>query len=164
MDGANRQKPPRPRRTLKRRLFQLWFRLSRPLTLGARAVVRDEAGRILLVRHTYAPGWAFPGGGVERHETLEECIGHELVEEAGIVLTARPRLFGVYCNRRVFPGDHVALFLVGPEDYQRTDWQPNREIAQARFFAPDELPDDITAGTARRLEEIAKGLPPAAEW
>jgi hypothetical protein len=49
--------------------LQPWFRLTRGQTLGVRAVVRDGDGAFLLVRHTYVPGWTFPGGGVDRLET-----------------------------------------------------------------------------------------------
>ncbi len=54
-----------PKLKAVRRMMQLYWRWQRALTLGARAVVIDAEGRILLVRHTYMPGWTFPGGGVE---------------------------------------------------------------------------------------------------
>ena len=156
---------PAPRRTLKRRLFQLWFRLSRPATLGVRALVRDEQGRILLVRHTYAPGWAFPGGGVERRQTALQALRHELLDEAGIRLTSEhPRLFAIYANHAIFPNDHVLLYVIEAGDYRREPWQPGMEIAEARFFPPDELPPDITPGTLRRIGEVLEDIPPAAEW
>jgi hypothetical protein len=41
---------------------------------------------------------------------------------------------------------------------------PDREIAEARFFALDALPDDLAYGHQRRLDEILNGLPPNAEW
>ncbi len=174
MPAPDSQKPPlprplregAPRRTLLRRLFQLWFRLSRPLTLGVRALVRDEEGRILLVRHTYAPGWALPGGGVERRETAPQALAKELREEAGIILapSARPALFGLYSNRAIFPGDHVALYIVAPGQWRRAAWRPTREIAEARFFALSEIPPDATPGTLRRLREVLEGLPPAEDW
>src|SRR5438552_10539353 len=47
-------------------LMQPWFRLRRGMTLGVRAAVFDEEGRIIMVRHRYAPGWLLPGVGVER--------------------------------------------------------------------------------------------------
>ena len=174
MPAPDSQKPPLPdpararppRRTLLRRLFQLWFRLSRPVTLGVRALVRDEAGRVLLVRHTYAPGWALPGGGVERRETAQEALRKELREEAGILLapSARPTLFGLYSNRAIFPGDHVALYVLAPDQWRQGPWRPTREIAEARFFALSEIPPDATPGTLRRLREALEGHPPAEDW
>ncbi|MEM7463993.1 MAG: NUDIX domain-containing protein, partial [Pseudomonadota bacterium] len=41
----------------------------KPLSVGVRALIEDDAGRILLIKHTYVPGWHFPGGGVEPGET-----------------------------------------------------------------------------------------------
>lgn len=53
---------------------------------GVRAVVIDDAERILLVRFDFADGelWATPGGGVEPDETPEEAIRRELHEEVGL--------------------------------------------------------------------------------
>ncbi len=164
MPVSDKAKPQARRRGPLRRAFQTWFRLTRGLTLGARAMVRDGEGRILLVRHTYVPGWAFPGGGVERGETVEEALAHELKDEAGVILKARPRLFGLYSNHASFPGDHVAFFLVEPDTWERTEWKPNREIAEARFFSLDALPPGLTPGTARRIAEVLKDAPPAAYW
>ena len=53
-----------------RPLFFWWSRLTRAKTLGVRVLVQAEAGRVLLVRHTYLDGWYLPGGGVDGGETL----------------------------------------------------------------------------------------------
>ena len=143
-------------------LHPLW-RLTRGLTMGAQGLIVDADERILLIRHGYRPGWHFPGGGVERHETVETALARELEEEAGIILSGRAELFGLYANSRVLTGDHIALFIV-------RDWQqpsipaPNREIAEQGLFARDSLPDDINPATARRLLEVFEGKPRDAIW
>ncbi len=139
-----------------------WFRISRGLTLGVRGLVRDEQARVLLVRHSYAPGWQFPGGGVERGETVEEALARELAEEAGIEVTARPVSFGIYSNHQRFMGDHVVLFLV--ESFRQRKWRPTREVAEARYFDASDLPPDTTDGTRRRLGEVLGGTERSAHW
>src|SRR6202158_619064 len=47
------------------RVLHLYWRLSRGMTLGVRAVVVDDLGRVFLVKHSYVTGWHLPGGGVE---------------------------------------------------------------------------------------------------
>ena len=53
-----------------RRVLHLYWRFSRGLTVGVRAVVIDGEGRVFLIKHSYVPGWQLPGGGVEIGETL----------------------------------------------------------------------------------------------
>ncbi len=61
------------------RIRRAFLRLTRPLTLGVRCIVARDDGHVLLVRHTYLPGWYLPGGGVERGESLEAAIAREPV-------------------------------------------------------------------------------------
>jgi ADP-ribose pyrophosphatase YjhB (NUDIX family) len=145
-----------------RLILHPWFRLTRSMSLGVRALVRDENGRILLIRHSYAPGWLLPGGGVERGETVEAAVIRELREESGIIAIGRPQLFGLYCNDQQFRGDHVALYLVS--DFQTEPFTATAEILEARFFALDELPDATSGGTRRRIEEVMTGAAPALDW
>ena len=81
------------------------------LTLGTRTVVLED-DRVLLVRHTYAPGWLFPGGGVDRGETIYDAAMREVREETGVMPMEEPVLHGVFLNDRQFPGDHVACFIL----------------------------------------------------
>jgi ADP-ribose pyrophosphatase YjhB (NUDIX family) len=149
---------------VRRWLFQRYFRATRCLTLGVRVLVRNEEGEILLVRHTYMPGWALPGGGVEKLETAEQTVRHELLDEVAIRLLERPRLFGIYANHAWFPNDHVLLYVVEAGTYERLPWHPSREIAEMGFFPPRRLPPETTAGTRRRIHEVTAGLPPAECW
>jgi len=157
---------------MKRKLFSKfsksvlhpWFRLRRGLTLGVRALVRDEAGCVLLVRHTYAPGWMFPGGGVEKGETAREAITREVREEAGIICTGRPQFFGFYSNDANFAGDHVALYIIDEWQREKVSKKAGLEIRAAEFFTPDNLPSSTSTGTKSRLREVADGAPLSEHW
>ena len=131
------------------------------LSLGVRAWVRDEQGRMLLIRHSYVPGWHFPGGGVEYGETAAEAVRRELVEEGGVALHGEPRLVGLYRNPEWTAGNHVAFFDTG-------GWRPcphrwGVEIEAVEFFAPDALPADVHGSVRRRLAE-RDGAAPSALW
>lgn len=136
------------------RLFHWYFLLRRPMTLGTRVAVFDERGRVLLVRHTYVPGWHFPGGGVERGETAGESLVRELAEEAGIEPLEAPLLVSTHLNRNASPRDHV-LFHVCRNWRRLREFRPDREIAEAGFFDLSNLPDGTVAATRQRLAELA---------
>lgn len=53
--------------------------------LAAYAVIRDDAGRVLLALWNEAdlPKWTMPGGGVELDETVQEAVVREVQEETG---------------------------------------------------------------------------------
>jgi ADP-ribose pyrophosphatase YjhB (NUDIX family) len=145
------------------KLIQRYWRMTRALTLGVRGIVVDGEARVLLVRHTYTPGWHFPGGGVEFGETVDTALRRELVEEAGIALAGPPELLGIYANFDLFPGDHVLAFAVRAWEQARP-LRPNREIAEAAFFASSSLPDGTTGGTRRRISELTGHSPVQAIW
>ena len=132
------------------------------MTLGVRAMVVDAAGDVLLVRHSYSPGWHFPGGGVERGEAVGDAVRRELVEEGGIELLGEPEFFGIYSNESEFRGDHVAFFIV--RHFRRLPFEPTLEISEARFFSPAAVPDGTTGGTLRRLAEVASAAPRSGRW
>lgn len=141
-------------------VLQPWRRQTHGLTLGTRIVVIEDY-RVLLVRHSYAPGWLFPGGGVDRGETIYDAALRELREETGVIGLEEPVLHGVFLNDAQFPGDHVACFLL-----RRFDRKPKRslEIAEATFFPVTELPEGTTGGTLRRIAEIFSGAGIGRHW
>ncbi|WP_439528976.1 NUDIX domain-containing protein [Pannonibacter sp.] len=147
-----------------RRLIHGAALLRHAHTLGVRVILRDASGYVLLVRHTYLPGWYFPGGGVDVGETLAEAAVRETFEETGIIARSEPVLLGLYHNRETTRRDHVALFEITEWDPPSRSPVPNSEIAEARFFSPVALPADITSATLRRLDERAGRMAPSAIW
>jgi ADP-ribose pyrophosphatase YjhB (NUDIX family) len=151
-----------PIRGLTKVLRPIW-RMRRGLTLGAQGAVIDRENRILLVRHSYRPGWFFPGGGVEWNETVETALARELEEEVGVSLTEAPELHGVFANFASFPGDHIAVFVVR-HWRRREDYYRKGEIAEARMFERQDLPEETDRGTRVRLAEIFDGAPINSLW
>ncbi len=143
--------------------MQRYWRVSRGLTLGAQGVVLRPDNSVLLIRHTYRPGWHFPGGGVEKNESVLSALTRELDEEAGIRLDGDPELFGIYSHAPVYPGDHVVLFVVRSWTQTRVP-AANREIAEQGFFQADALPEGTHASTRARLAEILHKTPRSDVW
>ena len=146
-----------------RRLFHLYFRFARGMTLGVRGVVLGADNRDFLAKHGYVAGWHLPGGGVETGETMLAALTRELREESNVELTAAPELHGIYFNRQASRRDHVALFVV--RDFRQDSApKPNFEIAECAFFARDALPDGTTKGTRARIAEVFDGAPVSEFW
>ena len=151
------------RERLKLRLLHWGFLLTRPVTLGVRAVVADADERVLLVRHGYVSGWHFPGGGVEPGETCVEAVVREVEEEAMVAIDGSPLLHGLFLNTHSSRRDHIAVYLVRTFrvlGQRAPDW----EIEEARFFPRSALPDGTTVATRARLAEIFDSAPLSGRW
>lgn len=148
---------------LRSRIFHVYFRFARPMTLGVRAAVIDAENRVLLVRHSYAPGWHLPGGGVEAGETLTEALAKELMEEAMVELSGPPVLHGIFYNNRYSRRDHVAVYVVRAFKVIG-ERKPDFEIVETGFFPLAALPAATTQAARARLEEIAGKRPTSHTW
>ncbi|WP_417691032.1 NUDIX domain-containing protein [Roseibium sp.] len=127
-------------------------------TLGVRVLVVDsERQEILLVRHTYLRGWYLPGGGVERGETIAEAAVREVREELGVNLSGAPDLMGIYLNRKGLGRDHVALLLASSWASGNKYLEANEEIAEARVFSLNGLPEDLSPASRARIEAYRSG-------
>ncbi|MDZ4868636.1 MAG: NUDIX domain-containing protein [Alphaproteobacteria bacterium] len=147
--------------------YQRVMRMTRvgrwPLTIGVRIIVRDGEDRVLLVRHTYTPGWHFPGGAIDRRETAVDAAVRELREEALVEATSPPRLVGVFLSTTNRKSDHIVLFEAG--DWRRIAGKARPlEIAETGFFPIRDLPKGTTGGTRRRLAELLGEAEAGASW
>jgi len=51
------------------------------------AVIKDAAGRLLLIKRGHEPGaglWSLPGGRIEPGETDQQAVAREVLEETGL--------------------------------------------------------------------------------
>jgi 8-oxo-dGTP diphosphatase len=123
--------------------------------MGAAAVIVDEGGQVLLVKHTYARRkWELPGGNTDPGESVEETALREVREETGLGVRAG-RLAGVYYEPDT--DMHHFVFVCHCLDGSET-LRPDRvEIAECRYWAPDALPRPISDFTVRRIHDAISG-------
>ena len=146
-----------------RRIFHLYWRFARGMTLGVRAVVLDRDNRVFLVKHSYVSGWHLPGGGVEVGETFGDALRRELVEEGRIEVLGEPALHGLFLNSHVSRRDHVAVYLIRNFSQDRLP-EANREIIACGFFDANALPAETTKGTRLRIAEVLESREPISTW
>jgi 8-oxo-dGTP pyrophosphatase MutT (NUDIX family) len=139
-----------------------WFaRLVGKRSLGVRAIVVDAANKVLLVKHTYHPGWYLPGGGIKRRETPEAAIIREVHEEAGIQVVNKPTLWGIYlCRGQIVEGFSIVYLI---NDFTCFT-QSSLEIEAMGWFEFNQLPEGTTLATKTRLAEFFTGTPQSSLW
>ena len=112
---------------------------------GVRAIIRDDAGAVLLQLRGDFKIWGLPAGGMELGESVQEAVRREVYEETGLtVVKARP--FGIYSDPRfafAYPnGDQCQPFTVAflVEEWTGTVTPDGDESLDLRFFPLDGLP------------------------
>lgn len=132
-----------------------------PVSFGVAGLVEDAAGRVLLVRHSYQPGWHLPGGGVGRGEPPADAIRRELQEEVGFVRGDGPEFVGIFTRRMGWATNVIALYRVVNAEIA---FKPNFEIREITFADPANPPDGTTPATRRRLAERLGRSPRGSYW
>ena len=153
-----------PSRSMKiyraaKKLLRIYYRIFRPLTLGVRAVVTNGAGEILLVRHKDDGVFYLVGGGVKKGETLAEAIIRETREECGIELSELG-CASVYTNFQEYKNDHIIVFTAKSDGEVR----PGRELINAGFYPMNSLPEPLSKGMKRRIDEYNAGEFSCGKW
>lgn len=113
---------------------------------GARAVIRDKEGRILLVQRSDTGAWVMPAGSLELGEAIGDCVVREVREETGLTIH-QARLFAIYSEPRFEYingfGDHSKMlsFVFLVEDWSGEVVTQTEETVDAAFFAEDAMPE-----------------------
>jgi 8-oxo-dGTP diphosphatase len=130
------------------------------VVVGAAAVICDDHGRVLLVRHSYGRlNWELPGGVAEPGETPEETAAREVREETGLNVVPE-RISGVYVEPRIPLGE--AMHFVVRCRREPADAEPriaSDEVTAWGFFDTANLPRPISDFTVRRMTDALAGGP-----
>lgn len=125
-----------------------WWRMTGRSVIGCRVLVLDDAGRVLLVRHSYGTRhWMMPGGGVRRGEDVARAAAREVLEEVGLKIGS---LIEIEFADEDLQGvrNHVHV-LAGWTDQSAVP--DGREVIEAQFFALEDLPPNTVSRLAARL-------------
>ena len=120
----------------------------------AGGVVRDTAGRLLLVRRGHAPSvglWSLPGGRVEVGETAAAAAAREVREETGLVVAV-----GALLGRTELAGPSGSTYVV--DDFVCTPvggtLEAGSDATNVRWFSVAEI---RTLDCTPRLVETLEG-------
>ncbi len=121
-------------------------------TVSAGAVVLDESGRVLLLRHVFrtGTGWGIPGGFINKGEQPDAAIRRELLEETGLELEQVELAF----TRTLERINHFEVIF-----RCRTRGQAvarSLEINQVKWFALDGLPEELGQDQRRIIKRALK--------
>ncbi len=131
-----------------------WVIYENPLPSSA-ALVRDEKGKVLLVKRGHEPGkgkWALPSGFIEINETPEMACLRELKEETGLKGKI-VRLVGVYSQKSLL---YKNVIIIGYEVEARGNPSPGSDSLKVEFFPLDDLPDIPFSSHREMIEDGVK--------
>jgi len=130
----------------------VWLTQPR-FAVTAGAVVSDESGRVLLLKHVLrkGSGWGVPGGFLTAGEQPEEAVRRELREETGLELDTVELSF-VRSLERVRQVELIFRCRMRAAALEGLD--KSFEIDRAEWFARDALPAGLSADQRRLIERV----------
>ncbi|GAB2734848.1 NUDIX hydrolase [Kitasatospora kifunensis] len=139
------------------------YRLLPAPMMAATVLVRDTAGRVLVLDPSYKAHLELPGGMVEAHETPAQAAGRELAEELALTVQVG-RLLVVDSNPadRSRHGRALTCHVYDTEPLTPAQAQALRftdgEILAARWLEPKEAQEQLPAVLAQRVEAALRAL------
>ena len=121
--------------------------------VDVRGAVFDRQGGLLMVRELADEGrWTLPGGWADVNQTASECAEREVREESGYSVRASKLALvhdrGRQGHHPTGPFSIYKLFFMCDllADAPDPAASANIETSEARFFAEDEIPQDLSTG------------------
>ena len=117
-------------------------------------IIEYQGGIVLIERRNPPPGWALPGGFIDRGESAENAAVREAAEETGLDLLEL-RQFHVYSDPARDPRLHTITTVftaIGRGELAAAD-----DAANARVFAPEELPAEVAFDHRQIIMDYTSG-------
>jgi 8-oxo-dGTP diphosphatase len=133
----------------------MWFANAKFMA-GVTGVVRDDRGRVLLLRHRMWPEgrqWGLPTGYAAKGEEFTATVAREVREETGLEVEVG-RLVRLRSGYRLRIEVAYEALLTGGT--LRLD---PFEIVESGWFRPDDLPEGTQPEHRLLVEETEPGLP-----
>jgi 8-oxo-dGTP diphosphatase len=120
----------------------VWMTQPR-FTVTAGAVVSDERGRVLLLKHTMrkGSGWGIPGGFLARGEQPDEAVRREVREETGLELE---RVEFAFIRTLGHVRQVEVVFRCSMNSSALDGLEKNFEVERAAWFERDRLPAGLS--------------------
>jgi ADP-ribose pyrophosphatase YjhB (NUDIX family) len=117
------------------RYLYLWLRYGH-FAIGVAALIRDQAGRVLIVHRTYSADepWALPGGWLDiKDAAIDRALERELLEETGLQV----KVAGVRAAARA--GFAVVLLMETHLVNPASDFRASAEVSELAWAEVDEV-------------------------
>ncbi|NIS81613.1 MAG: NUDIX domain-containing protein [Anaerolineales bacterium] len=122
---------------------------------GAAAVIQNEVGEVLLVKHAYGRlNWELPGGEVESNEHPFEAVVREVREETGLDVVVE-RMSGIY--HEIDAGFFHYVFLCSQSEESQEPSPSDEEISECKYWSIGSFPRPISEFTIRRIVDAVAG-------
>ena len=132
-------------------LRRLFSRVTNPrFAVTAGAVVIDDQGRVLLLKHVFrmGSGWGIPGGFMQAGEQPEAALRRELREEVGLELASAE----VAVVRTLKGTQQIEIvFRARPSGEARPQ---SVEVERAAWFSLQSLPEELGNDQRRLIDRV----------
>jgi 8-oxo-dGTP diphosphatase len=140
-----------------------WHASLPGVVVAAAALIRDDAGRVLVVKPNYRDHWTLPGGICEFGEAPHAGCAREVAEEIGLPLAVGRMLAvdwqlpqGIY-GREARPAVFFVFDCGVLHSLSGVELQAE-ELDDCRFAADPELPALLAASTVPRVRAAIRSL------